>query len=162
MFVYSLKASRLKAGALLLLVSAAIVTAAISLYRPDTSEAVSARGTEIRFDGIKSEEDLLGFISSLGLEVKTPAYRSIDVDLPRVFDAVYSKYNDIQKQQGLDLSKYRGKTLHRYTYEVINYPVPDNTADGKVYLTLFVYKNKVVGGDISSRDFGGFVHTILN
>lgn len=162
MFVYSLKASRVKALALLLLSAAVIITSAVFIGRDDSEipQAVSASGREIRFDGIKTEEDLLVFIKSLGIEVKTPPYRSIDVELPRVFDAVYAKYNDVQKQQGLDLTKYRGRTLHRYTFEVTNYPSAEDSE--KVYLTLFIFKNKVVGGDISSRGNGGFVRTFVD
>ncbi len=162
MFVYSFKASRVKALALLLLSAAVIVTSAVFISGRDGElpQAVSASAGKIRFDGIKTEEDLLAFINTLGIEVKTPAYRSIDVELPRVFDAVYAKYNEVQKQQGLDLTKYRGRTLHRYTFEVTNYPSGEENE--KVYLTLFVHKNKVVGGDISSRGNGGFVRTFVD
>ncbi len=166
MFVYSLKASRIKLAGMLILSVAAL--AAIISFIPakgdgaQALETVAVQGRNVKFDGIKTDEDLQNFITSLGIEVKTPAYNSAEVDLPRVFDAVYSKYNDIQKQQGFDLSKYRGKTLHRYTFEITNYPSPDPSQTGKVYLTLFVHKNKVVGGDISSRDFGGFVRTFVD
>lgn len=164
MFVYSLKASKLKLTGLLVLCAFALVALFTVFPRGNSSANAMASAISeksIKFDGIKTEENLLDFITSLGIEVKTPAYSSIDVDLPRVFDAVYSKYNDVQKQQGFDLSKYKGKTLHRYTYEITNYPATEN-ASGKVYLTLFVYKNKVVGGDISSKDYGGFVRTFID
>ena len=165
MFVYSLKASKIKLVGLLLL-SAIAVAAVIGILpsRDISDDALTFAASEktIKFDGIKTDEDLQNFISSLGIEVKTPAYNSTDVDLPKVFDAVYKKYNDIQKQQGFDLSKYRGKTLHRYTFEITNYPSPDPAQTGKVYLTLFVHKNKIVGGDISSRDYGGFVRTFID
>lgn len=165
MFVYSLKASKIKLVGLLLL--SAIAVAAVIGFLPERDASanaltVAASEKSIKFDGIKTEEDLQNFISSLGIQVKTPAYNSTDVDLPKVFDAVYKKYNDIQRQQGFDLSKYRGKTLHRYTFEITNYPSPDPSQSGKVYLTLFVHKNKVVGGDISSRDYGGFVRTFID
>ncbi len=166
MFVCSLKASRIKLAGMLVLSVAAL--AAILSFIPvrsssaNTLETVAVQGRDIKFDGIKTDEDLQNFITSLGIQVKTPAYNSTEVDLPRVFDAVYSKYNDIQKQQGFDLSKYRGKSLHRYTFEITNFPSPDPAQSGKVYLTLFVHKNKVVGGDISSRDFGGFVRTFVD
>lgn len=165
MFVCSLKASKIKLAGMLVLSVAAL--AAILSFIParntaDALETVAVQGRDIKFDGIKTDEDLQNFITSLGIEVKTPAYNSTEVDLPRVFDAVYSKYNDIQKQQGFDLTKYRGKSLHRYTFEITNYPSPEPSQSGKVYLTLFVHKGKVVGGDISSRDFGGFVRTFVD
>lgn len=166
MFVYSLKASKLKTVGIILFCVAVIGTAAVFTLKNSSDgfelSQVAAQGKDIRFDGIKTEEDLQKFIKSLGIEVKTPAYKTKEVDLPRVFDAVYGKYNGIQKQQGFDLSKYCGKTLMRYTYEVLNYPSPDGSSVGKVYLTLFVYKNKIVGGDISSRDYGGFVRTFVD
>ena len=42
----------------------------------------------------------------------------------------------------------------RYTYEVTNYP----DYDGTVYISLLVYKDKVVAGDVCSADVNGFVH----
>jgi len=166
MFICSFKASKLKVLGISVLCAAVLGAALTFIIRgagadKELSQAAVV-GRDIRFDGIKTEEDLANFISSLGIEVKSPAYNSKDVDLPRVFDAVYSKYNDIQKQQGFDLSKYCGKTLKRYTYEMTNYPLPKDTQNGKVYLTLFVYRNKVVGGDISSRSGGGFVTTFVD
>lgn len=166
MFVCSLKASKIKLFGICILCAIVLGTAlTLALHgtvdKEELSE-VAAQGRDIRFDGIKTDEDLYKFISSVGIEVKTPAYNKVEVDLPRVFDAVYSKYNAIQKQQGFDLSKYCGKTLKRYTFEVTNYPLPQESASAKVYLTLFVHKNKVVGGDISSRDNGGFVTTFVD
>lgn len=170
MFVYSLKLGRKKLKLLglclvfaLLIGTAAGVLPAFSKNQVPL-EVIASGEKNVKFDGIKTDEDLQNFINSLGIEVKTPAYNSVDIELPRVFDAVYKKYNDIQKQQGFDLSKYKGKTLHRYTFEVTNYPIPESTPEtnGKIYLTLFKYKDKIVGGDISSRDFGGFVKTFLD
>lgn len=164
MFVFSLKASKLKLPGLLLLCAIVLCAAVVFIMHSSGSgeelSAVAAQGRDIRFDNIKSEQELYDFIASLGIQVKTPPYNSAKVDLPRVFDALYSKYNDIQKQQGFDLSKYCGKTLDRYTFEMTNYPVEQGTE--KVFLTLFVYKNKIVGGDISSKENGGFVTTFVD
>jgi hypothetical protein len=63
-------------------------------------------------------------------------------------------YNEVQKQQGLDLEKYKGKDVIRYTYEITNYP----GEEGKVLANLIVYKNRVIGGDICSADVNGFIH----
>lgn len=166
MFIYSFKAGKIKIVGLCILCAVVLGTAlAFILHGADKSDELSmaaAQGRNVKFDGIENEEDLYSFIDSLGIQVKKPAYNSSEVDLPRVFDAVYSKYNDIQKQQGFDLSKYCGKTLKRYTFEMTNYPLPTEAAQARVYLTLFVYKNKVIGGDISSRDNGGFVTTFVD
>ncbi len=74
--------------------------------------------------------------------------------VPESFDKVYLGYNEMQKEQGLNLAKYQGKTVTRYTYKVTNYP----DYDGTVYISLLVYKDKIVGGDVCSADVNGFVH----
>ncbi len=170
MFVYSLRFGRKKLKLLGLCLVFALLIGVVAGILPAFSEnqipleVIASGEKNVKFDGIKTDEDLLNFIHSLGIEVKTPAYNSVDIELPRVFDAVYKKYNDIQRQQGFDLSKYKGKTLHRYTFEVTNYPVSGGEAQegGKIYLTLFRHKDRIVGGDISSRDYGGFVKTFLD
>ena len=162
MFICSIRARNLKVIGLILLTVVVGVSAALGSAYRDNHSVVATGTRQVRYDGIKTEEDLLNFISMFGITVKTPPVRSVDVDLPRVFDAVYAKYNDIQKKQGFDLSKYRGKSLHRYTFEITNYPTADEKQAPKVYLTLFTYKDKVVGGDISSRDMGGFVRTFTD
>ncbi len=163
MFICSIKASKIKLfGAFLLSAAALLISLSLVPVSRDDTYVGAISDKSIRFDGIESEEQLYSFIEGLGISVKTPAWNSIDVDIPRVFDAVYKKYNDIQRQMGLDLSKYKGKTLHRYTFEVTNYPTGEGSGEGKVYLTLFTYKDRVVAGDISSRDYGGFVRTFTD
>ena len=64
-------------------------------------------------------------------------------------------YNEIQKQQGLDLTKYQKKTVTRYTYKVTNYPGYDET----VYANVITFRGNVIGGDICTADSKGFLHT---
>ena len=33
---------------------------------------------------------------------------------------VYKSYNEIQKAQGMNLEKYRGKIVKRYTFDIVN------------------------------------------
>ena len=54
---------------------------------------------------------------------------------------------------GYDLSKYAGKTVMRYVYKITNYP----GATDPVYATLLVYKNQIIGGDITNTAAKGVV-----
>ena len=72
--------------------------------------------------------------------------------MPDSFDRVILGYNELQKRQGLDLSKYAKKRVTRYSYRVSNYD-----SDGEVYANLFVYRGRIVACDISSADPEGFV-----
>ena len=74
--------------------------------------------------------------------------------MPSEFDRVFASYNEIQKRQGLDLTKYAGRKVMRYTYEITNY----EGEEGKVYANILVYRNKVIGGDICSARVDGFIH----
>ena len=65
-----------------------------------------------------------------------------------------NSYNEVQKSQGLDLSKFKGKTAMRYTYSITNYP----DYSGTVYANVIIYKNRVIGGDVCSADVEGFIH----
>ena len=73
--------------------------------------------------------------------------------IPEEQTPVYSRYNDLQKSQGYDLSQYAGKTVMRYVYEVNNSP----DAEQPVYATLLVYKNQIIGGDITNTAAKGAV-----
>lgn len=76
------------------------------------------------------------------------------VTVPTKDSEVFSRYNELQKSQGYDLTPYRGKTLTRYVYEVLNYP----NADQPVYATLLVSEGTVVGGDITNTAPDGTMH----
>ena len=73
------------------------------------------------------------------------------VRIPEAGDKVYSRYNTLQKSQGYDLSAYTGKTVMRYVYRINNYP----GATEPVYATLLVYKNQIIGGDVTNTSAKG-------
>jgi hypothetical protein len=120
---------------------------------PDMEVAGEVAAVTIKYNGIKTEEDRAAFIKQFGYEIKEIPIETREVTVPEQFDAVYEKYNDIQKAQGLNLSKYKGKTVVKYTYEVTNYDY-----DGTVLATILVYKDKIIAGDICSADGTGFMH----
>ena len=67
----------------------------------------------------------------------------------------FLKPHEIQKQQGFDLSRFRGKQVSRCSYEVLNYP------GQKEYIraNLLIYNQEVIGGDICSiYAENGFMH----
>lgn len=64
---------------------------------------------------------------------------------------MFRRYNALQKGQGYDLSKYAGKKVMRYVYEITNFP----GAQEPVYATVLVYKGKVIGGDVTDTSVKG-------
>lgn len=160
MFIYSFRASTLKLLGIISVTLAALV--AIIVFVPVYAEgvgsigtsAVAESGTEYSYDKVKSAPDAVNFLAQFGWTVDGGNPESAKVTIPAEFDKVFAAYNEIQKAQGLDLSKYKKKELTRYTFEVTNY----KGYDGKVLANVLVYRGKVVGGDICSADVSGFVH----
>ena len=86
------------------------------------------------------------FLESQGWQVTTSPKEASQVKIPTEQSPVYSRYNDLQKSQGYDLTQYAGKTVMRYVYEIQNYP----GAEQPVYATLLIYKNQIIGGDVTN------------
>ena len=74
--------------------------------------------------------------------------------IPKEMDASYDDYLALQSGQGFDLSKYAGKRVKRYTYEITNYP----TGETGILANLLIYKNTVIGGEVLSPQLDGFLH----
>lgn len=107
----------------------------------------------VSYGKLRTDEERLSFLASLGWQTTGEVVDEETFTLPETFDRVLLGYNEIQKDQGLDLSRYRKKKVTRYTYEVTNY----EGYEGKVYANLIVYRNRIIAGDVSSADPLGFV-----
>lgn len=150
MFVYSIRSATIKFVSVIAL-SLAVLFALIALI-PTYGESKPA--SDISYSKIYENSDRLAFISQFGWEVAEEPLETVEVSVPETFDSVYLGYNEMQQEQGLNLAKYKGKTVTRYTYKITNYP----DYEGTVYVSLLIYKNKIVGGDVCSADVNGFVH----
>ena len=163
MFVYSVRATTIKFFGVICVALAVLVTliAFVPTFtegtEPTGADGESAQATErsVRYERVKSAEDVVSFLGQFGWEVDAASVQTVEVTLPETFDKVFVGYNELQKRQGLDLSKYRGKNVTRYTCQVSNY---NGSSDaGKVYANVLVYRNRVIGGDLCSADVPGFV-----
>ena len=172
MFIYSFKASSIKFFAVICVALAALITliAFVPAYAGgdsavpggvavDAPEAESGTTVSYRYDKVKSADDAAAFLSQFGWVVDAGSVETREVTIPAEFDKVFAGYNELQKSQGLDLSKYKKKTVTRHTFTVTNYNTPDGEAyPGTVYANVLVYRNRVIGGDICSADVNGFIH----
>lgn len=100
----------------------------------------------------ETNEQRLAFLLGYGWKADTEAVEVREITIPDVFDDVYLKYNEVQKAQGMDLERYRGKTCRQWIYNVTNYP-----AQGTVHASLLVLDGKIIGGDLSSTELDGFL-----
>ena len=132
-------------GALILAIAALI--AMVGRSAPAQQETAATNPTA------GSNDDRVKFLTDFGWDVTASPTESMQVRIPSDSSEVYDRYNALQKSQGYDLSKFAGKTAMRYVYQINNYP----GATEPVYATLLVYKDQIIGGDITNTGPGGQV-----
>lgn len=148
MFVYTVRSSSVKFFAVLLLCLVLVITLMLS----GGVVSASAEPTEqVRFTGIKTKEDRIAFISSSGATVDAESEESAELVMPENFDTVLRGYNEIQKSQGLDITKYARKRVTRYTYRLTEY---EGEKCEDFFANIFVYRNRIIACDISSKASG--------
>lgn len=151
MFVISVKTGKRKMiavlAAVLVVVTAAIVTVKLVHSGP------SADSGDKKYSlAASTNENRIAFFKQFGWEVKPQPIADGKVTIPQTFDEVYTKYNNIQQEQGLDLSPYAGKTCDQWVYEITNFPEQEIMRG-----TLLVYDGHVVGGDLCTPALDGFM-----
>ena len=157
MFIYSMRASTLKFFGVVCVALVALITliALVPTYEVDASADTTV---SYSYEKIKTDDDVEKFLAQFGWQVGTEPHETAEVTIPDEFDKIFAAYNQIQKQQGLDLANYRRKKVKRYTYVIDNYP----DYDGTVYANVLIYRGKVIGGDVCSADVNGFIHGFEN
>ena len=105
---------------------------------------------------VSNNDQRVSFLESLGWDVAASPEESGQVRIPENMSEVFERYNKLQKQQGYDLTTYAGKNVMRYVYKVENFP----DATDPVYATVLVYKNQIIGGDITNTAAGGKVQAL--
>ena len=154
MFIYSVRASKLKFFAVIAL-TVAVLVGAIAIGNSRVAAASADVG--IKFSGIKTNEDRIEFISQFGIEVTGEPSEAVKFTVPKEFDKVIAKYNEIQKAQGLNLERYKNKKVTRYTYEIDKY----GDYAGPVCVNLIIFRSTVIACDVSSKDSSGFVEPLI-
>ena len=96
------------------------------------------------------------FLQELGWQVSASPVESGQVRIPKEQKPIFTRYNELQKSAGYDLSQYADKTVMRYVYKVNNYP----GATDPVYATLLVYKDQIIGGDITDTAASGTIRPL--
>ena len=106
---------------------------------------------------VAGNEGRILFLQNLQWQVNASPAESGQVRIPKEQNQIFARYNDLQKSAGYDLSQYAGKTVMRYVYKVTNFP----GATEPVYATLLVYKDQVIGGDITDTAAKGTMQALV-
>lgn len=152
MFLLSVKPDRKK----LLWAAAALLLTAVGIFlffSPGKEDGWAVTVGNRRYT-LRAEtgEERMAFLRQFGWTVNSEPLEITEVAIPAVFNEVYLTYNELQKSQGLDLSRYAGKICKKWVYEVTNYPGTEEN----VRATLLILDGRVIGGDLASPALDGF------
>ena len=105
---------------------------------------------------VSNNDARVEFLKGFGWDVTVSPTETSQVRIPEKSSEVFDRYNELQKQQGYDLTAYAGKNVMRYVYKVENFP----GSGEPVYATVLVYKNQIIGGDITDTAAAGKVQAL--
>lgn len=146
MFMMTAKVDKKKV-ILALVVAAALIALLIMLF------SGGSEATQTAAPSVATNDGRVQFLKDHGWEVAASPIESGQVRIPEQSTEVFDRYNTLQKSQGYDLSKYAGKTVMRYVYKITNFP----GATEPVYATLLIYKDQVIGGDVTDTAAKGAI-----
>ena len=110
--------------------------------KPPETAVAGEKTISLRTDG----NDCGAFFRQLGLTAGATPVMEKTVRIPGEFDEVYTRYNELQKQAGLDLMPYRGLQAKQLTFELQNAAVR--------YAVVLIKENRVIGGHLTDGEYG--------
>ena len=102
---------------------------------------------------VSTAEDRVAFLAERGWTADAGSEQVQIVHIPEAFPPAFEDYNALQLRQGYDLRDYAGRDCDLYTYAVTNWPDESQT----VLANLYVFRGRVIGGDIHSTNLDGFM-----
>lgn len=148
MFVVTLKKAGLKkVGVGVICCALVVFSAVLGRYISGRSvmAAAAASGNKI-----ESAQDIQTWFTGYGLDVDAATIAADKVKIPRRWDDSFSAFNGVVQQSGMDLARYKGKTVEKWTALI---PAASN-GDASRYGVLLVYKKKAVGAYLLERPSG--------
>ena len=133
---------------ILVLAGAAVLIAVLIMLFGGNNEAAASAAPSMSTNDARVQ-----FLKDFGWEVAASPVESGQVRIPETDSEIFTRYNALQKSQGYDLSEFTDKTVMRYVYKIKNYP----GASDPVYATLLVYKDQIIGGDVTDTSAKGVI-----
>ncbi len=147
MFVVTLNRTRLRHIGVGVMCCAVVVCSAL-LGRYISNQTVEAAAGAV--GKIESAQDIQTWFTGYGIEVDGASITADKVKIPRKWDDSFSAFNEVVGQSGLDLSRYKGKTVEKWQALI-----PSASSGGETsYGVLLVYKKKPVGAYLLSKPSG--------
>lgn len=150
MFIKSIKIRKPKALGIAMIAMVICIAALLVVF--------ACRVSKQEIYDLGSETKRQAFLEEMGWEVSDEYDECRAVTIPEKWNEVYTNYNKLQKEQGFDLTAYKGKDIEVYTYKIKNYP--EHEGEEGIICNLMVFDGKLIGGDVCSTALDGFMQGI--
>lgn len=120
-----------------------LLTVCLLMLRAAPPETVEVEGEEVGLK-ISSDEDIEAFIARCG-HTAEGCVSDDEITVPKNWNDVYTSYNDLQKQQGFDLRRYKGKPARKLVYAL---------TDSADQVTVLIANDRIIAADICSPQQG--------
>ena len=147
MFVVTLNRTRLRQIGVGVMCCAMVVCSALLGRYISNQTVAAAAGTGGK---IESAQDIQTWFPGYGIEVDGASISADKVKIPRKWDDSFSAFNEVVAQSGLDLSRYKGKTVEKWQALI---PAASSGEETR-YGVLLVYKKKPVGAYLLAKPSG--------
>ena len=146
MFVVTLsKTSLKKLGLGIMCCGLVVCSALLGRYISTRTVTTAAAGNRI-----ESAQDVQIWFAGYGLEVDGASVTVDKVKIPRKWDDSFSAFNGVVQQSGMDLTRYKGKTVEKWSALL---PAASSGETSR-YGVLLVYKKKAVGAYLLEKPSG--------
>lgn len=88
---------------------------------------------------LSDEAEIVAFLEEKGYNPTKISEKEIII--PTIWNETFENYNLLQKEQGLDLHNFRGKTVFKYSF-----------VSGNNEITLLISDGVLIGGDVFSYE----------
>jgi hypothetical protein len=147
MFVVTLNKSVLRRLGVGVMCCAVVAVSAV-LGRYISTRAVTASASTV--SKIENAQDIQTWFTGYGLEVDQASITADKVKIPRKWDDSFSAFNTVVTQSGLDLTRYKGKTVEKWLAKI----PAQSSGDSTCYGVLLVYKKRAIGAYLLEKPSG--------
>lgn len=155
MFIVSVKSDKIKKAVFCLFtLTLAVIGGILAVSTKETATVGNFGKISLKAE---THEDRAAFFGQFGWEISDEPVEVKETVIPEEFDETYTKYNELQKEQNMNLEKYKGSRVKSWSYEILNYPGYEDSPS-VIRGNLLTCDGKIIAGDICSTELDGFMH----
>ena len=149
MFVITVNRKKITKIALIAVCVVAVGAAGITVkgfFEKDSATAAPAKKTKLA-----TTQEMVDYIAQKGFTADMQTAQVAEVQIPKKFDDSFNSFNEkIKQNDGLNLEKYKGEKVNKWTFDIIGY----DDSNTKAVAVLLIRREKLIGAYILEKPDG--------